>query len=234
MPTASKSKIPKIKTENIFYQAFLKIDETIKFLNTNTLFVGLMMFVMNIASRFVNIKLSRSMEGYMKFSFSKDILVFTIAFIGTRNLYWALFITLLFIVFMDYLFNENSAFCCLPESFTDKHIALLEQATDSSGNLFGGKGGSGVMGMGVAMKDSSISGAPGLGYSTGYQDSQGQKMAVEDLGPITEEEKQKITQVLLQMRGGAGGGYSSIGQANYSGNRKLNDGPISSLYSSYH
>ena len=110
MPTTKPSR--NSKTKHFFYQTFLKIDEAIRFLNTNTLFVGLVMFVMNIASRFVNIKLSRSMEGYMKHSFSKDILVFTIAFIGTRNLYWAIGITLLFVLFMDYLFNEESSFCC--------------------------------------------------------------------------------------------------------------------------
>jgi hypothetical protein len=233
MVTLSKSKIPKIKSKNVFYQIFFKIDETIKLLNTNTLFVGLMMFVMNIASRFVNIKLSRSMEGYMKFSFSKDILVFAIAFIGTRDLYWALIITLIFILFMDYLFNENSSFCCLPESFTSKHIALLDESMDSSGNSMG-KGGSGIMGMGVPVKDSSISGAPGLGYSIGSKDSQGKKMAIDDWGKITEEEKKKISEVLLEMRGDSS--YSSIGSGvGNSGNtnRRLNDGPISSLYSSY-
>jgi hypothetical protein len=190
--------IKKIKiSKNIFYQYFLKIDKYVNFLNTNTLFVGLMMFTMNIASRFVTIKLSRSMEGYMKYSFSKDILVFTIAFIGTRNVYWALLITLIFIICMDYLFNEESMFCCLPESFTSKHITLLESNANNppSGMPFG-----------VPPKNNSISGAPGLGYSTGSNDSKGHNMQQNELldnnnwGELTEDEKQKITQVLNEMR----------------------------------
>jgi hypothetical protein len=227
MPTASKTKIPKIKSKNIFLQYFLKLHEGIKFLNSNTLFVGLMMFVMNIASRFVNIKLSRSMEGYMKFSFSKDILVFAIAFIGTRDLYWALIITLIFILFMDYLFNEDSSLCCLPESFTSHHIALLDDAMNSSGK----GGGSGIMGgMGVSVNNSSISGAPGIGYSTGSKDSHGHKMQDEDVwGEMTEEEKRKVSEVLTEMRGGS---FSSIGEIGKT-HQILNDGPISSLYSSY-
>jgi hypothetical protein len=221
MPTASKINSAKLKSNNLFLQSFFKIHEGIKFLNTNTLFVGLMMFTMNIASRFVNIKLSRSMEGYMKFSFSKDILVFAIAFIGTRDLYWALIITLVFILFMDYLFNESSSFCCLPESFTSHHISLLDETMDSSG-----KGGNGIMGgignMGVSVNNSSISGAPGLGYSTGSKDSHGKTMAMDIWGEITEEEKKRVSEVLTEMRNG-----------NNNTQRVLNDGPISSLYSSY-
>jgi hypothetical protein len=170
-------KIP--KNANFFYRAFLRLDEAVKILNTNTLFVGLMMFVMQIASRFVTIKLSRSMEGYMKFSFSKDILVFAIAFMGTRDLYWALVITLVFIICMDYLFNEESSLCCLPESFLEKHIKLLEESMDASGNRMGGGGVVGN-GIGVSDKNSSISGAPGLGYSVGVKDSQGQTMSQMD------------------------------------------------------
>ena len=189
--------IKKIKiSKNIFYQYFLKIDKYVNFLNTNTLFVGLMMFTMNIASRFVTIKLSRSMEGYMKYSFSKDILVFTIAFIGTRNVYWALLITLIFIICMDYLFNEESMFCCLPESFTSKHITLLESnANNPPSSPFG-----------VLPKNNSIPGAPGLGYSTGSKDQEGHNMQQNELldnnnwGELSEDEKQKITQVLSEMR----------------------------------
>ena len=100
-----------------FFKLFLIVDGYINYLNKNTLFVGMVMFVMNIASRFVTIKLSKSMESYMKFTFSKNILVFTIAFIGTRDLYAALVITFLFWIFMDFLFNEESPYCCVPDKY---------------------------------------------------------------------------------------------------------------------
>jgi len=47
---------------------------------------------------------------------------------GTREIYVALIITFVFIIFMDYLLNENSMFCCLPSNFTNYHIDLLENA----------------------------------------------------------------------------------------------------------
>ena len=144
----------RIKTAKGFLKYFIITDEFIKFLNKNTLFIGMMMFVMNISSRFVTIKLSKSMEGYLKYTFSKHILIFTIAFIGTRDLYAALVITILFAIFMDVLFNEESKYCCLPESFTEHHIALL----DNSGNVLKPEK--------ETETEISISKAPGFGYST--------------------------------------------------------------------
>ena len=47
---------------------FIKyIDKTITDLNTSKIFAGLMIITLNIASRFVTIKLSKSMEGYLKY-----------------------------------------------------------------------------------------------------------------------------------------------------------------------
>jgi hypothetical protein len=95
-------------------------------LNNSKIFAGLMIIVLNVASKFVNVKLSKTMESYLKHTFSRDMLVFAIAWMGTRDIYTALIIMLVFILAMDYLFNEQSVFCCLPENFTDYHISLLD------------------------------------------------------------------------------------------------------------
>ena len=68
------------------------------------------------------------MESYLKFTFSRDILIFAMAWMGTRDIYVALFITLAFSICMNYLFNEESAFCCLPETFTEYHTSKLEDS----------------------------------------------------------------------------------------------------------
>lgn len=94
-------------------------------INNSKLFAGLMIIVLNIASKFVTIKLSKTMEAYLKFTFSRDILVFAIAWMGTRDIYIALIITGIFMLCMDYFFNEESAYCCLPANFTDYHISLI-------------------------------------------------------------------------------------------------------------
>jgi hypothetical protein len=96
----------------------------IKSINDSKIFAGLMIITLNIASKFVTIKLSKSMESYLKYTFSRDILVFAITWMGTRDIYIALFITSVFILCMDFLLNEDSMFCILPEQFTDYHISL--------------------------------------------------------------------------------------------------------------
>jgi hypothetical protein len=96
-------------------------------INNSKLFAGLMIIILNIASKFVTFKLSKSMESYLKFTFSKQVLVFAMAWMGTRDIYIALFMTIIFTIFMEYLFNEESPFCCLSEEFTDYHVSLLDE-----------------------------------------------------------------------------------------------------------
>ena len=109
---------------------FAYINQNILAMNQSKLFAGLVIIVLNISSKFVTIKLSKSMEGYLKYTFSRDILVFAMAWMGTRDIYTALIITLVFSLCANFLFNEQSGFCCLPESFIDQNSALFESPPD--------------------------------------------------------------------------------------------------------
>lgn len=112
------------KSETIITTMFDYLHNNIKVMNDSKIFAGLMIITLNIASKFVTIKLSKTMESYLKYTFSRDILVFAITWMGTRDIYIALFITLVFMLCMDFLLNEDSMFCILPEQFTDYHISL--------------------------------------------------------------------------------------------------------------
>lgn len=107
-------------------QIFSYLHNSIKSINDSKIFAGLMIITLNIVSKFVNIKLSKTMEAYLKFSFSRQILVFAIAWMGTRDIYIALFITFLFVMCSEYLFHEESRFFVLSEEFKDYHISLLD------------------------------------------------------------------------------------------------------------
>jgi len=110
---------------------FAYINENVLAMNQSKIFAGLVIIVLNVSSKFVTIKLSKSMEGYLKYTFSRDILVFAMAWMGTRDIYTALFITLVFSLCANFFFNEQSGFCCLPESFIDRNSALLESPPDA-------------------------------------------------------------------------------------------------------
>jgi hypothetical protein len=116
------------KKNSIANSSYLKyIHEHVQALNGSKVFAGIMIITLNIVSRFVNIKLSKTMESYLKYTFSKYVLVFTIAWMGTRDIYIALFIMSCFIIVSDFLFDEESMFCVLPEEFKDHHLTILEE-----------------------------------------------------------------------------------------------------------
>jgi hypothetical protein len=58
-------------------------------------------------------------------------LVFAIAWMGTRDIYIAVGIVCLFILIVDYLCNEKSTFCILPENFVDLHVEKLDEMNES-------------------------------------------------------------------------------------------------------
>jgi len=95
-------------------------------LNSSKFFAGLMIITLNISSKFVNIKLGKTLESYLKFSFSRNILIFAIAWMGTRDVYTAIMILLLFIVITEYFLHEDSDWCILSDEFKEQHIQLLE------------------------------------------------------------------------------------------------------------
>ena len=116
--------MPQKEPDNIFSY----LHNQVQVLNGSKIFAGIMIILLNISSKYVNIKLSKTMESYLKHTFSKQILVFAIAWMGTREIYVALFITVLFTICFEYLFHEDSMFFCLPEEFKNYHIELLENA----------------------------------------------------------------------------------------------------------
>ena len=110
----------------VIQDIFTYLHENIKRINDSKIFAGLMIITLNIVSRFVTINLSKSMEAYLKYTFSKYILVFTIAWMGSRDIYIASTVMFIYIIVVDYLLNDDSVFCVLPEEFKDYHTGLLE------------------------------------------------------------------------------------------------------------
>jgi hypothetical protein len=107
----------------------------VKIMNSSKMFAGLVVITLNIASRFVTIKLSKRMESYLKFTFSRDVLVFCIVWMGSRDVYIAAGFTLLFTFIMDFMLNEESAYCILPESFTTYHTDKLNSAEPTADEI---------------------------------------------------------------------------------------------------
>lgn len=97
-------------------------------LNTNKLFIGIMMIFMNLGSRYIEIKLTKSQENILK-NIAREVLIFTIAFVGSRDIVIAFIITAVFMILSKYIFNENSRFNILP-----KRLKELESSLDLDGD----------------------------------------------------------------------------------------------------
>ena len=96
---------------------FSILNNSINSLNSSTFFAGVMMICLNIGSRYIQLNLDESTESYIKYALTKEILVFTISWMATRNIYMSLGLTAVFIVLADFIFNEKSRYCLLPKKF---------------------------------------------------------------------------------------------------------------------
>ena len=88
-------------------------------LNNSKFFAGIIMLIMNIGSKYITLELSKSQEDYVKYTLGRQILVFAILWMGTRDIVVALILTCVFVVFADYLLNDNSKYCVIPNKYKD-------------------------------------------------------------------------------------------------------------------
>ena len=91
-----------------------KIRENLASLNNSKFFAGLVMIMLNIGSKYITIELSKTQEEYLKNHIARQILIFSISWMGTSDILMSLALTAIFIVMTEFLFNENSKFCVIP------------------------------------------------------------------------------------------------------------------------
>ena len=116
---------------DIVYNSLDFIHNHIMFLNNSKFFAGVVMILLNVGSKFIAIQFSKSTEEYLKMNITKQLLVFAMAWMGTRDIYTALVLTAVFTILSDHLFNEESPYCCVPEKY--RILAkLVDENSDGS------------------------------------------------------------------------------------------------------
>jgi hypothetical protein len=86
-------------------------------LNSSKFFSGLVMLLMNIGSKYVTIELSKTQSQYLRGSVARQMLIFAISWMGSRDIFKALALTAIFNVLTGHLFNEESQFCIVPRQY---------------------------------------------------------------------------------------------------------------------
>jgi hypothetical protein len=98
-------------------------------LGTNKLLIGVFMIFMNIGSRYIELKLTKGQEIILK-NIAREVLIFTIAFIHTKDLIISFIITGVFIILANFIFNEKSKYSILPEKYK-KLASLIDTNNDN-------------------------------------------------------------------------------------------------------
>ena len=119
--------VKKVKKTN--FNVFM---EHLYALNNSKFFAGIIMLIMNIGSKYITLELSKSQEDYVKYTLGRQILVFAILWMGTRDIVVALILTCVFIIFADYLLNDNSRYCIIPEKYKE---VIHELDTNGDGKI---------------------------------------------------------------------------------------------------
>lgn len=120
MQSAMVGGSPNSKNKGMLQQAWDYIHDHIMYLNSSKFFAGVIMILLNVGAKVIPVEFSKSASEYLKFSITKQVIVFSMAWMGTRDIYASLVLTAVFVVLSDHLFNEESSYCVVPH----KHRVL--------------------------------------------------------------------------------------------------------------
>jgi hypothetical protein len=102
------------KNKGILQEAWTYIHDHIMYLNNSKFFAGVIMILLNVGSKVIPVEFSKSASEYLKYSITKQLIVFAMAWMGTRDIYVSLVLTAVFVILSDHLFNEESSICVVP------------------------------------------------------------------------------------------------------------------------
>jgi hypothetical protein len=98
-------------------------------LNSSPLLAGLAMLMLNIGSKYVEIGLTKTQEQALRNGIARELLIFAMVFMGTKDIILSVIMTASFIILSDYIFNENSSFCVIP-----RYLRRISMEIDLNGD----------------------------------------------------------------------------------------------------
>ncbi len=101
----------------------------LRHINESKFVIGIAMILLNIGSKYVDFKFTKAQEQLLRNGIAREILIFTIVFMGTRDILYAILLTAAFIILSEYAFNEKSEYCLVSDKFK-KITALIDTNGD--------------------------------------------------------------------------------------------------------
>ncbi len=90
-----------------------------KHINESKLVIGIAMILLNVGSKYVDFKFTKTQEQMLRNGIAREILIFTIVFMGTRDITYAILLTAAFMILSEYAFNEKSEYCIIPSKMKE-------------------------------------------------------------------------------------------------------------------
>ena len=99
------------------YAPINPMEVLISSINTNPYLIGLMMLTLNLGGRFLSMEVTKEQEKFLSHPIVRRFFLFAVLFVATRNIVIAMGLTIIVILFLGYLFNENSDLCLWKSAF---------------------------------------------------------------------------------------------------------------------
>jgi|TARA_Y100000816_G_C25916837_1_gene478133 hypothetical protein len=85
--------------------------EALKAVNEHPLSTALAMLVLNIGSKYVEMRFSLTQEQLIRDNLGMEILIGAVLFTATKDLLLSVFLTMTVVLLTDFFLNEKSRFC---------------------------------------------------------------------------------------------------------------------------
>ena len=91
-------------------------------LNESKYFIGTMMMAVNLGSRFIITELSDSQKKMINNKLLRRLFIFGVFFMATRDIISSFVLTVMFVLLISELFNENSDLSLLPKEENEDEV----------------------------------------------------------------------------------------------------------------
>jgi uncharacterized protein (UPF0128 family) len=88
-------------------------------INNNKYFYAITMILLNMGARYIEMDLVDNHRRFLSSKLLRRIIIFTVAFVATRDVVASLIVTASFVILVLNLFNTNSKYCIIPQSYLD-------------------------------------------------------------------------------------------------------------------
>jgi len=105
-----------------------------------------MMLLLNLGGRFIGMEVSKEQEKFFQQPWVRRALIFTVLFVATRNVFVAFIMTIIVLLVISFLFNENSDLYLLSKEkdstpqlpqggFTPEEMEIYRRLSDKQARL---------------------------------------------------------------------------------------------------